>query len=257
MSASRFQIWMVSWVFLSCGFISAAEPIPLPTDPKTPVIELWYSGPGLPTQREIAIYPNGRTWCRVGEGSIWGQLDQQTLQSLVHELLTTDSLGRLSTMQIQESIDQASRQSGLSAEIPNAAKTTFVIRTADQTYQIDAPSVGLLAVRFPEAQALQHAACAQRRLENVRAIVMVGGPRAAENLAKLACQRLQAEYGEGVLVTSQDLSMVRSLSDGTRFCQFVVRKAAQPATNTHVISLFEVPGEVPRVSLLPDGPQIR
>jgi hypothetical protein len=179
------------------------------------------------------------------------------VQSLVAALLQQDGLARVTTEQLQQALDRESARTGLSAHIAGAGDTIIRIRTAPGSYRIDGHAVGLLAGRFPGVQPLQQLAAAQRRLENVRAIVMAGGTPAAERLARLAQARMQAEYGEEIAVKSQDLSLVRSLGDGSRYCQFIVPGRTPAPGDARVISLIESPGEAPRVSVLPNESRVQ
>lgn len=243
-------------VSLLAGNMLAGDQIPLARDPQTPVIELWYVDQGKLSEPEVSVFANGRVRVRVGEGSIWGQLDPRQLELLVQTLLQEDGLAALTTQSLQQAIDEAAARSGLSARIRDAGDTIIRIRTAQATYRIDGHAVGLLAARFPDVVPLQQLSSALRHIENVRAVVMVGGTPAAEKLASLAQAQLQAEYGERVIVGSQDLNMVRSLADGTRYCQFLV-PSTSAATQLRVISLFESPGEAPRVSVLPNESRVQ
>lgn len=244
-------------VFVPLAGLLAEEAIPLPTDPSVPVVELWYIEGGQLNVPEIAVYAGGRVQVRVGEGSLWGELTPEQVQDLVRKLLTRDQLARIRTEGIERELDEESQRTGLSREIQGAADTIIRVRTAQGTYRVDGHAVGLLCSRFPEAQGLQHLYSAQRRLENIRAIVMVGGTPAAERLARMAEARLLAESGEAIQVSKENLTCVHSLNDGTRCLQFVVPAPLGTLTAPRIVSLFESPGEVPRVSVLPDESTIR
>jgi hypothetical protein len=239
------------------GSARAEEPMILPTDPSAPVVEMWYVDQGQLREPEVSIFANGRVRVRVGEGSIWGQLEPSQINGLVGTLLHQDGLAAMSTRSLAEAIRSESERTGLSCRIPGAGDSIIRIQTTTATYRVDAHAVGVLATRFPNLTELQRYYAAQCHLENVRAVIMVGGTGAAEDLARLAQNRLQSEYGEQISVCSGDLSVVRSMADGTRFCQFLVRGSDSSHVPTRVISLFQSPGEAPRVSVLPDGPRVQ
>ncbi|SFJ37373.1 hypothetical protein [Planctomicrobium piriforme] len=236
---------------------AAGEPIALPDDPSAAVVELWYVQNGQLKEPEVAVFASGRVRVNVGDGSLWGDLTPAELQSLLTDLLNRDGIAALRTEAIQTEIEAASTRTGLSCVIDQSGDTIIRIRTATTVYRVDGHAVGLLAARFPEVASLQQLYAAQRRLENVRAVVMVGGPAAAERLAKLAQSQIQVNHSEHLEVTPQNLSMVRSLADGTRFCQFLIPCVREDRPSDRVISVFECPGEAPRVSVLPDGPALR
>ncbi len=235
----------------------ADEAIALPTDPGTPVVELWYVDRGVLREPEVAIFASGRVRISVGNGALWGELDQEIIRNLVSSLLLKDGLKSLRTEAVQAELESESARTGLSCSIKEAGDTIIRVHTATGVYRIDGHAVGLLATRFPNCQSVQRLYSAQSRLENIRAIIMVGGPDAALRLAKVAQLQIQTTHGETINVTPENLVNVRSLADGTRFCQFVVQDQSRPAVSPRVISVFESPGEIPRVSVLPDGPSLR
>ncbi|HWL09296.1 MAG TPA: hypothetical protein VNQ76_12890 [Planctomicrobium sp.] len=233
------------------------EAIPLPSDPSVAVVELWYVDRGELREPEVAVFANGRVRVNVGDGSLWGELEPEQVQSLVSSLIQRDDFKSLRTEKIQADVEAESAKTGLSCVISNAGDTIIRVRTATDLYRIDGHAVGLLATRFPRCQSLQKLYSAQCRLENVRAVIMVGGPEAAERIAKLAQLQVQSHYGGSIEVNPGHLSMVRLLADGTRFCQFLVRTATDEPSSPRVITVFESPGEVPRISILPEGPTLR
>lgn len=234
------------------GMAFAEQPVVLPEDPATPVIELWYIDHGKVDTPEVTVYASGRVQVRLGEGTLWGEIGRDQLGVLVNSLLQQDQLSRLKTEEIEQAIATESLRTGLSAQINNAGDTIIRVRTASQMYRVDGHAVGLLNARFPNVIELQHLYSAQRRLENIKAVVMVGGVPAAERLARLAQVQVQAESGEQIALTLQNLSCVHSMTDGTRYCQFLVPVPGGEVGH-RIISLVESPGEIPRVSVLPNG----
>ncbi|WP_437186271.1 hypothetical protein SH668x_003418 [Planctomicrobium sp. SH668] len=258
----------MSFRFWICLFLTAcaspllvaaelAQGVAIPEDPSVAVIEMWYVDQGEIFDPEVAIFAGGRVQVRIGQGAIWGQLTRNQVEELVNSLLNEDGLARLTTDRISAEIREESIRNGLSCNIRGAGDTIIRIRTADKTYRLDGHAVGLLASRFPEATGNRQLYSAQGRLENVRAVVMVGGTPAAERLARLAQAKLQTESGERIIVRPQDLSTVHSLTDGTRCCQFLVPNADSTELSPRIVSLVESPGEVPRVSVLADGPSLQ
>jgi len=252
------RLWTVLFTFLLVGnFSQAADTISLPNDPGIPVVELWYIDQGKVTAPELVIYASGRVQVRVGEGALWGDLSPEQVQALVASLLKQDQLGKIRTDDIDREVAFESNRTGLSSQIRGAGDTIIRIRTADQIYRIDGHAVGLLCLRFPNADCLQCLYSAQKRLENVRAVVMVGGTSTAERLAQMAQAQVQKESGEQIHVSLENLSYVHSMTDGTRCCQFLVPAPLGSESGPRIISLFESPGETPRVSVLPDGPSLQ
>lgn len=243
--------------FALVGVSRAADTHILPSDPSMPVVEMWYVDQGRLRAPEISIFAGGRVQVRIGDGTLWGEMSPQQVSQLVNALLTSDRLSSITTAEIDQAIAAESIRTGLSSEIRGAADTIIRVRTSSGTYRVDGHAVGLLSTRFPAVQPLQSLYSAQQRLENVRAVVMVGGAPSAERLARLAQAQLQSEMGEQVTVGQENLSCVHSLTDGTRCCQFLVPAPPGSGAAPRIISLFESPGEAPRVSVLPEGPSLR
>ncbi|WP_437224393.1 hypothetical protein SH661x_003611 [Planctomicrobium sp. SH661] len=237
--------------------VQGADAIALPEDPSVPVAELWYVQDGLLGPPEVAIFANGRVQVRVGQGSLWGDLSREQLESLINCLLKRDHLSELNSAELENAIKAESIRTGLSSDIRGAADTIIRVRTAKAVYRVDGHAVGLLCTRFPNIEGLQDLYAAQRRMENIRAVIMVGGAPAAERLAQVAQSKLLSESGERIAVGSENLSCVHSLTDGTLCCQFVVPSQDSVDAPPRIISLFESPGEAPRVSVLPDGSTLR
>ena len=232
---------------------AADRGIILPEDPSAPVAELWYIDPVVGSQPEVIVYRNGRVWARVGEGAIWGQLDEVEFTTVLNGIWREDRVSETSTDLIAQELESAAQDSGLPSEVEQKSETVIRLRTIDKLIQVRAPAVGVLATRYPSASALQKVAATQRRMENLRAVTMAGGHDAAQRLASQAKQQLLSEHGQTVDISCKNLTMVRSLPDGTRFCQFIVPSDEAPGRNSHVVSLFESPGTAPRISVLPNA----
>lgn len=254
---------ILAWLMLAAlflwggGSVIAGELFSLPADPSIPVAEMWYVDRGELGPPEITIFAGGRVQVRVGEGSLWGELSRDQVQSLVHSLLSQDQIVRLQTAEIDQAVAAESQRTGLSCHIQGAGDTIIRVRTANTIYRVDGHAVGVLSNRFPNVECLRCIYSAQCRLENVRAVIMVGGTPVAERLARIAQSQLQVESGEVIPVGLEHLSCVHSLADGTRCCQFTVPSPQGGDAAPRIVSLFESPGETPRVSVLPDGPSLR
>ena len=243
--------------FLSFGLVAdAGEPSLLPTNSTSPVVEMWYLNGRTPSHAEVIILADGRMQIMSPEGPQRSKLSSTEVQELLKNLWHVDGLSTVNTKLIQQQIQQASEKTGLSSHIPNAGETVLRIRTAAGVRELRCPAVGVLAVRYPNVRCLQAMAAAQRRLENVRAVATVGGSDEADYIANLAAKAVQDEYGVNLPVSSADLSMVRALPDGSRFCQFVVALEGQEPISMQMISLVETPGHHPRVSMI-GGPTVR
>lgn len=230
--------------------VDAGEPSLLPARGETPVIELWYLDGSPGAQAEVIILADGRVQVLSADGPRRSQLPRHQVESLLRRLVLEDGLGELQTADIQRDLVQVSNQTGLSHEIQGAAETVLRIRTASDYREIRCPAVGILSVRFPGVRSITAVARAQRRLENVRAVTALGGIDVADALAIQAAQAVANEYGVQVDVTAEDLSMVRSMPDGSRYCQFLVSRNENDPTLVQMISIVQSPGNNPRVSMV-------
>ncbi|WP_417850403.1 hypothetical protein [Thalassoglobus sp.] len=234
-----------------------AEMSLLPEKGSTPVVEMWYLNGYTPSYPEVIILADGRMQIMSPEGPQRSQLPVAQVEALVKQLWTVDGLCNVETHSMNKEIQQATVQSGLRSHIEGAGETVFRIQTATETRELRCRAVGVLAVRFPEIKSVLSMAAAQRRLENVRAVATVGGSAQADEIASLAAQAVQTEYGLNVPVSSEHLSMVRALPDGSRFCQFLVASDDHDQSKpVHMISITETPGHHPEVSMM-GGPVTR
>ena len=234
-----------------CQATWATDPqIILSEDQSHAAVELWYVPPGTrPAAPELAVYADGRIWTRQTSDQERLQVPEAMVSQLVRELLLQDRLTDVDTRSLSLAIESESVRTGLTCRIPGAADTVIRIRTLAKMYEVRCHAAGLLATRFPDVKLLQNFCTAQRRLENLRAISLVGGDEAARSLARTAQAAVRTEYGVTLAVLPQHLSMVRSLPDGSRFCQFLLHSelgTGQP----EMISLFQSPGQPPRVDLV-------
>ena len=219
-----------------------------------PVVEMWFVSAEMPpAQPELAVYSNGAVRVHVGSGQyLDGVLSQQQVQDLQRELLVDCQLQVLSSPAISAEIQEASDVTGLTWMIPRADDTVIRVRQADgRFHEVRCHAVGLLASRFPSAQGLQNVHRAQQRLQNVRAVLQVGGNEAAEGLAQYATRSVRQQSPGLPELTPGDLAMVRSFPDGTRYIQFCRPMSDGTAIEVSplIVSVTEAPGEPPRVSV--------
>lgn len=250
MSRLIFNFALIAAVAFIGQTVVASEPSLLPTDTASPVVEMWYLNGQTPSHAEVIILADGRMQIMSPEGPQRSKLTTGEVEELLKNLWNVDGLSTVQPNLIQHEIHQASSKTGLSSHIKDAGETVLRIRTAKGVRELRCPAVGVLAVRYPEIQCVQAMAAAQRRLENIRAVATVGGSDEADHIASLAARAVQDEYGVDIPVSSADLSMVRALPDGSRFCQFVIALDGHDSNSLQMISLVEMPGHHPRVSMI-------
>lgn len=253
MSRQRITIAFLIGVTAHCGLAEANEPVQLPTEPHAAVVEMWYVHAAPPSHPEVIILADGRMQIMSPEGPQRAELPVRQLHQLMTDLLFVDGLSNVETSTIRQRVQEATLQSGLSSTIEGAGETVFRIRTATESREIRCPAVGILAVRFPEIHGVRAMAAAQRRLENLKAVTSVGGSHEAQLIANMAAEGVQSEYGVDLPVSKDDLSMVRALPDGSRFCQFVIAQNQADSSSLQMISITETPGHRPVVHMIGDA----
>lgn len=256
MSRLIYNLALIAAVTFTGQNAVASEPTSVPAATATPVVEMWYINGRTPSHAEVIILSDGRMQIMSPEGPQRSTLPVAEVKELLKNLLDVDGLSAVHTNLLQQQIQQASAKTGLSSHIKDAGETVLRIRTATGVRELRCPAVGILAVRYPDVQCILAMAAAQRRLENIRAVATVGGNDEANHIANLAARAVQDEYGVDVPVSSADLSMVRALPDGSRFCQFVIAMNGDNPGSLQMISLVETPGHHPRVSMI-GGPTVR
>lgn len=213
---------------------------PVPGQPAVPAIEIDQAG-------AVRISPDGR---QVFEAPA---LSRAEMARLFDDLVRTHRILELDSRRLQFQLDDASRSSGLSAQIPGAASTLVELSWDGQAYRVECPAVGLLSRRFPQIDDLQRLAAVQGRLQNLVAVSQVGGFPAAETLAREGTAQLRQDDPRAVPLTSRDLSMVRTLPDGSQFIQFYRESRPQPT----IVTLTRFPDAGRRVSVFNGASEVR
>lgn len=251
MSRHFAQIALIANLSLFASSVVANEPsIELPVEGSQSTIEMWYVHDAQPSHPEVIILADGRMQIMSPEGPQRSQLPAKQVKNLLRALLFQDGLNKVDSSTLLQRVNKATEQTGLSSCIEGAGDTVIRIRTANSYREIRCPAVGILAVRFPEVQGVTAMAAAQRRLENVRAVATVGGGDEAKFIANLAQEAVANQYGVSIPVSKEDLSMVRALPDGSRFCQFVVAHNGGQDSSLQMISITETPGHRPVVQVI-------
>lgn len=227
-----------------------------PENSAQPLVELWYIGESAPVKPEVIVLQDGRVQVRSPQGIVESRLGQEELHELVNGLIYADGLRTVKTEEMCSQIHSAEVQSGLQAHVPHSGETVIRIRIGSEYREIRCQAVGILSNRYPELSCVRAMAAAQKRLENLRAVTTVGGPKEAKLIADLATEHLATQYDLTIPITAQNLSMVRDLPDGSRFSQFVVESQSASGPAIHMVSVTQTPGLHPRVSMV-DGSAIQ
>lgn len=232
-----------------------------------PVLELAFARddgdrPAAPPSVAVSIHADGTVLVPDPRGSsrpLRGRLSAADLQGLLNEVIETHGLFDCDTGTLAQSLQSAARQSGLAWRIPQADTTVIRVQREGRQHEVRCPAAELLEERFPGVEDLQRLCRVQRRLQNVRSVVLVGGPQEADRLAAMANQELRRRGVEGLEMTSSDLQQVLGSGDGFRLARFqrCGPRSPQEGETQWLVSIVETPDSPPRVSVtpLPTGPR--
>lgn len=180
-------------------------------------------------------------------------LPRAELSRLIGEIVRTHRLLEIDSRSLAFQLDEVSRATGLSAQIPGAAATVVEFTWEGRSHRVECPAVGLLSRRFPQVRDLQDLAAVQGRLQNLVAISQVGGLQEAERLAREGTVQLQHDQPRATPLTVRDLAMVRTLPDGAQFVQFYRDTTPQPT----IVGMTRFPESARRVSVFDGAREIR
>ena len=228
----------------------------LPDDPEAIVLELTFeeSSTTAPATPAVQIRADGRVIVpasSTGGRAQYGELTADELQDLLGEIMETQQFLKCDSDAIAAAIEQAGRQSRRDWRIQNAATSVIHVRLKDAEHEVRCNAAELLHERFPDVDDLARLCDVQRRLQNVKAVVEVGGAEEAQRLADLATDELRQSAANGPDVASRDLLYVRDSGDGLRQVQFRIESTPESGGEAEVImvSIFESPESPPRVSV--------
>ncbi len=231
----------------------SAGSLELPLDGDVVVLELAYRDAGSRTPKTVvAVHADGSVVVpdADGAGDMHGRLAPTQLTSLLQEIVEEASVFELESDQIQQEVRDAADRSGRPWRVSDPALMLIRIRLRTREHEVRCPSVEIWHERFPGVESVARLCGVRRRLENVRAIVQVGGWDNAEELSELVNQELRRAFPEATPVTTSDLLMVRGRSPELRYVQFVT----PPSTTggqALMISVFEFPNQPARVRIVP------
>lgn len=226
---------------------------PLPTDGGAVVLELTYQdAPRHALVPVVTVHADGSVVAANGEESaeVQGRLTREQLTELLREVIEESSVFELESGAVLRDVQNAANRSGRPWRTGAAGTMRVRVRLRDREHEVRCPSVEILHERFPDVESLAQLCAIRRRLENVRAIVQVGGWEQAEELSKQANRELLRAFPEAAPVTARDLTMVRGSSPEMRYVQFVSQRST-PAADPLIISMFEFSNQPARITIAP------
>lgn len=218
-------------------------------------IELCFlDGSGTPPVQEavlLRITADGAVWIPGDDGRtllLAERLPPRQLQDLLQEVVQQGGLEQLDWRRLQATLEQACRSAGLSSRVEGAGVTIMRVAGPRGFYEARIEALSLMAARFPDLAEVQRLFHVQLRLQNIAAVARAGGEQACLPLVELANRTFRQLHPDQPPLTARDLAMVRRLDTGSRYVQFYRRPA--DGKGELLVSLFEVPGQPPRVSVL-------
>jgi len=184
-----------------------------PDGSRQPVVEVWSNG----LVKAIEMRGTRQNPSLV---TLTDRLSQTELRELHQLLIGECQLAIQTTESVRESLQIASQQRQLTADIEGAAATEIGVLTGPKWHTVACPAVSILKTRFPDVAEVQNIAIAQIRLQNIAAMALVGGGKAADLHAATATHKLQETHPDAGEITRHDLMMVRRLPNGSQFVQF-------------------------------------
>lgn len=209
---------------------------------------------GTPQAREavaLRITADGAVWVPGDDGQtliLADRLRPQQLHDLREDVIQQGGLARIDGRRLQETLKQACRSAGLSTRVEGAGATIIRVAGPQGRYEVQIEALSVMAARFPDLAEVQRLFHVQLRLQNVAAVARAGGEQACLPLVELANRTFRQLHPDQPPLTTRDLTMVRRLDTGSRYVQFYRRPGR--GREELLVSLFEVPGQPPNVSVL-------
>jgi len=252
-------------LMLVCGTASAVEPR-AKTSPGTRdavrIASLSFIEPNGQQREVMEVWSNGTVKAFELSGTPQNpvqvihtdRLSPTELRSLHQQLVEEHQLARQTSEGLNEAINIASVEQQLSAKIEGAATSEIGILVGREWRTVVCPAVSILATRFPQVTEVQHFSAAQSRLQNIAAVALLGGAKAADQQAATATHKLKEMHPEAGVITRRDLLMVRRLPNDSRIVQF--RYAGPPgADEGYLVNMTQSPEGPTRVSVM-DSPTV-
>ena len=218
-----------------------------PDGTRQPVVEIWSNG--LVKATEVRGTRQNPVLATLSD-----RLSAVELKELHELLIGSCRLGTQTTEGIHESLQIASEQRQLTADIDGASATEIGILTGNRWHTVTCPAVSILTQRFPDVVEVQNVSSAQSMLQNIAAVALIGGGDAADLHAATATHKLREMHPEAGEITRRDLQLVRRLPNGNRFVQF--HYVGSPGQNDGcLVCVTQSPEGPTRVSLM-DSPTV-
>ncbi len=151
--------------------------------------------------------------------------DEQQAE-LMRELVESLDIGSLDSDEMWREIVAEGLRVGLSPNIEGAGITRITVSLSDAAdpsrgeVVVECPACQLLATRYPAVESLQRFAKCQTLLENLRAVMQLGGFEESQRLTELANAHLAGLGHAGEPLCCRDLRFVRGLPDGAKFATY-------------------------------------
>jgi hypothetical protein len=226
---------------------------PLPSDAEAVVLELAYQdAAGRRPAAVVTVQADGSVVAANGDesGELRGHLTQEQMTDLLREIIEESCVFELESGAVLRDVQDAANRTGRPWRAGDGGTMRVRVRLRDREHEVRCPSVEVLHERFPDVESLRRLCSIRRRLENVRAIVQVGGWENAEALSEQANRELLRSFPEATPVTARDLAMVRGHAPEMRYVQFVSRRSTSTG-DPLIISMFEFSNQPAQITIAP------
>lgn len=185
-------------------------------------------GAGFVVSTVISIESDGLVrWSEPGLAETrQARIDVEHKNAVIEELVESLRIDEIDSEEMWDEIVREGGRTGLSPRIQGAATTRIFVKLPagdseeESEIVVECPACHLLATRYPEVESLQRFAQCQVVLENLRAVMQVGGFDESQHLAEQANDYLGSLGVVRDPLTCRDLRFVRSLPGGARFATF-------------------------------------
>ncbi len=185
-------------------------------------------GAGFVVSTVISIDSDGLVrWIELGTSETrQAHISVERKNAVIGELVDSLRIDEIDSEEMWDDIVREGGRTGLSPRIQGAGTTRIFVKLPNDDAEVgseivvECPACHLLATRYPEVESLQRFAQCQVVLENLRAIMQVGGFEESQHLAEQASAYLGLLGVVHDPLTCRDLRFVRSLPGGAMFATF-------------------------------------
>jgi len=244
-------------------------PFRVPRDPAIPVITMTFADPrfAAPQVAELSIFADGRVTATAEPAShrlVTTQLPQSEWLKVQNVLFVENDLLNCQTEELTETIRTLRRRRRRPQPGPDAAVTIFKVNGENLSHELRCHAVGLTATQLPDLPEIQCLSTCQQCLQNLVNVVRAGGYERVHRTLETVNTRLERQLPGCGPLSPDELRLVDSQPDGTRYLQFSRIPGMEsyrednvsglrPADRFLMVSVYERPGRPLEISIIGDS----